>query len=668
MSSHPFQAAKPGAEIDWRDLEELLDELAVAARSAIAPVDFYRLLLARLAPAAGAGGASLWLPDGSNGLRLAAQVGRDTATPCDSGTQPSPAIEGVARSGAPQIVSVHADAISPHDAQNSSEVAHVLHPVPAAGDTRGVVALSYSGEIAAATGRSCLRLLAAVAELVDEFHRHGELERLRDRELRWQPFEQFGLRVHRSLDPKTTAYAIVNDGRLAIDCDRLSVLVRSGKRCRLLATSGVDVIDARSPAVQAIEKLASACLRAEEPLWYSDGALDLPPEIEQPLQAHLDQSHARSLAVVPLVASTSSNAEHGTSVGVLVAEQFQSSADDGRLRERVTAVADHAALALANSLAVSRQPLARLSRAIARIRWLAEARQLPKTVLALMAIAAAIAALALVPADFDLEARGELLPKLRREVFATDSGVIGQLSVDHAQQVKADEPLLVIRKPELDLEFRRVAGEMQTAEKKLASIQAERLENASASAEARRRVRQLAADEEELKEQLKGLREQYAILEKHRQDLVVRSPINGEAITWNIKELLEARPVERGQALLTVADLAGPWELELHLGDYRAGHLLAAREELRPELDVTFALLSEPGVEYHGTVSDVAAATELDNDGRPIVRVTVDFDRDMVSALRTGATAVAHIHCGRRAIGYVWLHDLFEFVQSHWWW
>jgi multidrug efflux pump subunit AcrA (membrane-fusion protein) len=309
-----------------------------------------------------------------------------------------------------------------------------------------------------------------------------------------------------------------------------------------------------------------------------------------------------------------------------------------------------------------------LSRALARIRWLAEARQLPKTVLALLAVASAVAALVLIPADFDLEARGELLPKLRREVFATDSGVIGQLSVDHAQQVNAGEPLLVIRKPELDLEFRRVAGEMQTAEKKLSSIQAERLENASTSAEARRRVRQLAADEEELKEELRGLREQYAILEQHREDLVVRSPIDGEAITWNIKELLEARPVERGQALLTVADLSGPWELELHLGDHRAGHLLAAREALKPELGVTFALLSDPGVEYRGTVSDVAAATELDEDGRPIVRVTVDFDRERVPALRTGATATAHIHCGRRAVGYVWLHDLFEFVQSHWWW
>ena len=43
--------------------------------------------------------------------------------------------------------------------------------------------------------------------------------------------------------------------------------------------------------------------------------------------------------------------------------------------------------------------------------------------------------------------------------------------------VEVGEPLIVLRKPELDLEFSRVAGEMQTAEKKLAAIQAERLTN-----------------------------------------------------------------------------------------------------------------------------------------------------------------------------------------------
>ena len=31
---------------------------------------------------------------------------------------------------------------------------------------------------------------------------------------------------------------------------------------------------------------------------------------------------------------------------------------------------------------------------------------------------------------------------------------------------------------------------------------------------------------------------------------------------------------------------------------------------------------------------------------------------------RPGASVTAKVHCGRRSIGYVWLHDLFEWFQS----
>jgi hypothetical protein len=32
--------------------------------------------------------------------------------------------------------------------------------------------------------------------------------------------------------------------------------------------------------------------------------------------------------------------------------------------------------------------------------------------------------------------------------------------------------------------------------------------------------------------------------------------------------------------------------------------------------------------------------------------------------LKVGADVKAKIHCGRAAIGYVWFHDLWEFIQS----
>jgi hypothetical protein len=218
------------------------------------------------------------------------------------------------------------------------------------------------------------------------------------------------------------------------------------------------------------------------------------------------------------------------------------------------------------------------------------------------------------------------------------------------------------------LELRRVAGEMQTAEKRLAAVRAERLSNARASDQRPRDEHQLTADEEELKERLKGLADQQAILKRQSDDLVLRSPIDGQALTWNLQSLLEARPVERGQALLRVADLEGPWEVELRVPDDRTGHVLAAREALRPDLEVSFALASDPALQYRGRISQLALATEVDDAKGATVLAKVSFDRKGLAELRPGATVLAKIHCGRASLGYVWLHELFEFVQTHWWW
>ena len=338
-------------------------------------------------------------------------------------------------------------------------------------------------------------------------------------------------------------------------------------------------------------------------MWYSDGSADLAVEIEQPLHAYLDVSQARTIAVMPLRAADTETAHHSAPIeGVLVAEQFQTAVDDGVFRERVAAVADHSAMALANAISVTRQPLAPLNRVLSRVRWLVEARQLPKTLLVLTAAAGVVAALAFVPADFDIEARGELQPKSRRDVFATDDGVVSELLVDHAQAVRAGEPLLRLRKPELDLESRRVVGEMQTAEKKLASLRAERLRKCLRPAGARRDPQQLAADEEELKDTLDRSARSKRFSSEHRDELIDSQPHR-----WAGHDLEHRATARRspGRTRTGAADRGrsvGPWVLELHVADDRAGHVLAARERLPTGLDVTLCCFRS-GHEYHGRVT-----------------------------------------------------------------
>ena len=147
-------------------------------------------------------------------------------------------------------------------------------------------------------------------------------------------------------------------------------------------------------------------------------------------------------------------------------------------------------------------------------------------------------------------------------------------------------------------------------------------------------------------------------------------------LTWNVQDCSPARPVTRGQALLTIADLDGPWIIELRVPDDRIGHVLEAEDERTrsksdQQLAASFLLATEPGKSHVGKVEKISLAADTDKTPDKAtgttVEVTVSFDRAQFppDELRQGATVVGKIHCGRRSLGYVWLHELWEAIQSH---
>lgn len=657
MSSHSSPVGSDPLSARVHQLEELLDEIAAAAKSTDSAADFYRLLVERIVPAIGAAGAAVWTSASSDQApRLECHAAKGPASVGDWNAHRKSAAEVLA-AGQPRTISL--------DGQRTL----VFHPFSATTKPIGALELVSAGPLSAGEARGYLRVLAALVEVADDFHRGRELAERRKREGTWQQQDRFARNVHASLDTRQTSFVIANEGRQTVDCDRLSVLVCRGSKCLAEAISGVDVLDRRAKVVRLLETLATRAVASGEPLWYSEGTADLPAEIEVPLHEFLDESHSRTLAVLPLYAAEpNDNPTSRAPIGVLVAEWFKATSTPLEVRESLVAIADHCGVALRNSLVHTQLPLSSLGRALSRFKPITQARNLPKTVLVLAAASLLVAAAVLVPANFDIEVRGELQPRLRRDVFASDDGVVQELLITHGQNVQAGEKLIQLRKPELDLEFSRVLGEIQTAQAKLASIRAERLTNAPVTGEARRTPARLAAEEEELKQMLLGLQSQREILDRQRDELSIDSPMAGQLLTWNAKELLQARPVQRGQTLLTIGDLNGPWELVLHVPDYRAGHVLAAQQALHKDLDVTFALAADPGEQYEGKIDEVALATELDDTNGSTLTANVAFDRADVKGLRPGATVVARIHCGQRSIGYVWLHDLFEAVQSHWWW
>lgn len=667
-------AAKRPARADdatWLELEDLLDEVARLATPATPPREFYAGLLERTVRALAATAGAVFLRNSVGQLRLEYQVNFAGTRLLDG--QAAQVVHGrmleeVLRSCQPRVSAPGAGAATDEPLENPTDLLLVQAPIVVDDEAVGIVEICQAATSDAVSQRGIVKLLSAMCELAGDYQRQRQLRELRERQSLADRLERFTDRIHARLDMKATAFAIANEGRAALDCDRLSVLQVQGSHCRVVCVSGVDRVERRASEMRLLERLVAAAVAAGDPMWHTDESAGAAPQIDTHLHAYLDRAQSRLLAVLPILETESQPGarRRPKTIAAIVVEQFTSGQVEEEWRRRAETVAHRCAPALRNARAYERLPFLTLLRVIRwLLSWLVPPRLL-KTVLTIAVMTGIVAALVLIPADFDLEGRGELQPKVRRDVFAPADGVVREVRVEQGDRVDPQDDtrdvLAVLQRPELELEASRVHGEMQTARKRLTAIQAQRL-GARAAGNDPAKLNQLSADEEEVKEQLTGLEKQQQIIQQQQAALTVRAPITGEVVTWNLHELLDARPVQRGQTLMTVAQVDGPWVLEIRMLDERIGHVLEAREQGAKDLEVSFVRATAPGTRLSGKIVDVAATTEPDGEQRPSVLITVDIDKSQIADRRPGATVVAKVHCGRRALGYVWLHEVWEAIQ-----
>ena len=496
---------------------------------------------------------------------------------------------------------------------------------------------------------------------------------------------EFAEQVHGSLELSRTCYVLANEGRRLIGCDRLSVAVRRGLRFQIEAISGQESFDRRAPVVRQLQDLIESVARTGEPIWYAGDSSMLPPQIAEPLERYIDESQARTVAVLPLrsidrheladgsrtrEALTAADRQPASQVdravpanSAVVVENFDAAELDQPTRHRIELVCRQGALALKNALQYESIPLLSVLRLGQRVVRLFAPQQLPKTAGLLLLIGAILAALALIPADFKISGRGELQPLIRRHVFAPSDGVVQTIGVRHGEHVRAGQVLLELQNSELDFKRSQLLGDLQTTQEELNTVSVSMRAASPLDPHEQAEYNELAAREKELAAKLAGLQAQLEIVRRQTEELVVKSPLQGQVLTWDLQQRLKARPVRRGQVLLTVARVDGPWVVEVDVADEDIEHVLAARGGgQRPKVELMLA--SDPGRTFFGTVQKIARRTELNEEGQPIVRVTVAFEREKAGPLRPGASVVPRIHCGRRAIGYVWFRRLWEVIQK----
>jgi hypothetical protein len=656
-----------------QQIRSLVAEIARLAKSDVGPQEFYAEFLPRVVSALAAIGGVVWTTEEEGRLALAYQVNVQRTGLLENEEaqrQHSHLLQRAFSAGEPMLVPPHSGAGEEEQGANPTEFLLVFGPLKTDLETVGVVEIFQRPEAGVNTQKGYLRFLNQMCDLAADFIKSRQLRHFSDRQVLWTRLEEFTRVVHASLEPRETAYTIANEGRRLIECDRVSVAIRRGGKANIEAVSGQDLFDKRSNTVRLLGKLASAVVATGDPVWYSGDTRDLPPQVEKAVQDYVDESHTKTIAVLPLKRPRPEQEEEEVAadrppeeppLGALIVEQIEDSRIPETMLQRIDVVSRHSSASLANALEHDSLFLMPLWRTLGKAKWLVRARTLPKTVAVAAAIVAVFVALAVVPADFELEAKGTLEPVDRSDVFARTDGVVKEILVEHGDEVNKGQVLARLRNTDLEVAIRDIVGQMATTREQILTTQRTLLQSRLRPDQQSRLEGELLG----LRQKIESLRAQHALYMDKREDLEVPSPRKGQIITWDVRNRLIHRPVQRGQVLMRVADPSGPWQLELHMAEDRMGHIVQAQKDMGDDLEVTYILATEPGEERTGEIAEVHLNAEVRGDEGNTVLIKVAIDQDeLPELLRPGATVTGKIDCGKRAVGYVWFHDLIAFIQS----
>jgi hypothetical protein len=657
LHSPPLDDLQPAEA--WQEIESVLEELARLSRSEIPAAEFHSRLLERLCGVLAAVGGVVWQFSAERRASAECQLHLDQSLGGNAQelARHQRLAEAIAAGGQPRLVP---PAFRDAQLANASPWLAILCPIAVDGPSLFVVEIFQRPDGRAAVEEGYLRLVRTACELAEEFHRARLLRELKASQSELAALVEYSALIHEKLDLRATASAIANEARRLLGCDRVAVLACQGRHPKLTAISGAESFDRRSGVVRGLEAAGRSVVAVGEPLCSPDDTDDLPPQVAEQLQALLDETHARGLLLMPLRAG---QAESAQPAGLLSVEQFNREID-APLRKRAEMIAAASGLALAQAIEYDRLPLRGLLTWLAAMLRLGSGSRWSPALAAGGLVAIAAVLLGVIPAELTVEARGRAMPVRRQNVFAPSDAVVVELTQAGGADVKQAQLLAKLHSPALDISQSELVGKQRTVQEDLLAAETELLrgETEGSDAKSLQTRTQTAGRVQQLKEELRGLDAQLQIVRQQLAELNVKSPLAGVVITWDAQRQLAGRPVKRGDSLVTVADLTGPWELLLDVPDGRAGPVLAARQPVEGHA-VTFQLGTDPGVVRTARVTNVSPATELSPERTPSVLVTAALPESEKLTLRPGATVVARIHCGRRSLGYVWLHELWEAVR-----
>ena len=259
---------------------------------------------------------------------------------------------------------------------------------------------------------------------------------------------------------------------------------------------------------------------------------------------------------------------------------------------------------------------------------------------------------------------GKLVAAQTQKLFSPGDAIADEVLVQNGQAVRTGDVLVRLRSAKLDLLGEQVTGDLAIAETELSVAQASRSQvNRNANS---RSGSTSASTQEVLKARIAGLKQQQQIIAKQRDALMIRSPIDGIVDRWNIDQSLRNRPVAHGEYLMDVIAPDGGWHVRLDIPESDCGYVIDAHQA--DSVACHLRLTSDTQVELDAALRDLDQATVIVQDGRSVLRATVDIvDGTSTQDFRVGATVIGSIDCGKRSLGFVWFRSLIQWWRQHAW-
>jgi RND family efflux transporter MFP subunit len=446
-----------------------------------------------------------------------------------------------------------------------------------------------------------------------------------------------------------TAISLVNLLAGFMQATRVSLGLLRATNIELEAISFSASFDKRTQAMQAINEAMAEAVEQGTGIDFSAAELAGPgpnpdagsgADTEAPAPVIIKRAHQQLQQQQQLQSVHSLLVRNGeTLVGVLVVELDKQLVLSTDQRNFLQQALHFAGAILALHQQVSASVWQGLKRRTARRleRWFGEESWRGK----MIAILSLIFIVALfVPLEYRIAADATIQTTEKYLVVSPHDGYLGKISVRPGESVKKGALLAQLNDEDLRLERRKLASQVQQYRQAYdtALANSSRVDAAIASA------------------QMDQASIQLSLVDQQLERTQLNSPLDGIVVSDDISQT-QGAPVKQGDVLFEIAAAQG-FLVQLFVDERDIAAIASGQEG-----QVKFSSLPEDI--FAVRVKTITPISEV-REGRNYFRVDAELIREQAS-LRPGMTGTGKLIAGRRALGWIWFHDLWHWLRLKLW-